>query len=111
MTGKNLYPYQQGVIDELLLEAVATEINRAQLHFHNIHDIDPRPTQIDRQRARYAMNAIAEGTGGVPESRPSIVIEVRGGVVQDVLNVPPGVEYEIKDYDSLDEPTETGRAA
>ncbi len=35
--------------------------------------------------------------------RPPIIIEVRGGVVEDVLNVPPGIEYEIRDYDSQDE--------
>jgi hypothetical protein len=27
------------------------------------------------------------------------VIEVRGGVVQDVSHVPPGYEYVVKDYD------------
>ena len=47
-------------------------------------------------KAAYA--AIAEATGSSPpESRKPIMIEVRGGVVQDVLNVPPGYEYEIKD--------------
>jgi hypothetical protein len=34
--------------------------------------------------------------------RIPIVIEVRGGVVNDVLNLPPGLQYEIKDYDDLD---------
>lgn len=33
------------------------------------------------------------------ESRPPIVIEVRGGIVQEVRNVPPGFEYEIVDHD------------
>jgi hypothetical protein len=31
-----------------------------------------------------------------------IVIEVRGGVVQEVRNVPHGIEYEIVDHDNLD---------
>lgn len=59
--------------------------------------------------------AIAEATSSSsPQPRKPIVIEVRGGVVQDVQNVPPGYEYEIKDYDDLEveEKTEkTGRPA
>jgi hypothetical protein len=40
----------------------------------------------------------------VPFTKPCpIVIEVRGGIVQDVRNVPPGYEYEVRDYDSLEE--------
>jgi hypothetical protein len=56
--------------------------------------------------------AIAEATGNsAPEPRKPIVIEVRGGVVQDVLNVPSGYEYEIKDYDDIeaDEEAAVGR--
>ena len=53
--------------------------------------------------------AIAEATSGTPQGRQPIVIEVRGGVVQDVLNVPPGIDYEIRDYDSQEETAETGR--
>lgn len=53
--------------------------------------------------------AIAEATSGPPEPQPPIIIEVLGGIVQDVLNVPPGIEYEIRDYDSADEPAESGR--
>src|SRR5262249_1570270 len=33
--------------------------------------------------------------------RQPIVIEVRGGIVQEVRNVPPGYAYEIKDYDHM----------
>jgi hypothetical protein len=53
---------------------------------------------------RESVAAIAEANGLIPLNciRP-IVIEVRGGVVQDVLNVPPGIEYEIRDYDNLEE--------
>jgi hypothetical protein len=47
-----------------------------------------------------ALAVIAEATFGLPEPRLPIVIEVRGGVVQDVLNVPYGIEYEIRDCDS-----------
>jgi hypothetical protein len=39
------------------------------------------------------------------------VIEVRGGVVEDVLNVPSGLEYEIRDYDSLEDITDDRRPA
>lgn len=54
--------------------------------------------------------AIAEATSGPPEPQPPIVIEVRGGVVQDVLNVPSGIEYEIRDYDNPpDDSAESGR--
>lgn len=50
-----------------------------------------------------ARTVIAEVTADAsPEPRKPIVIEVQGGVVQGVLNAPPGYQYEIKDYDSLD---------
>ena len=53
---------------------------------------------------REAIAAIAEANGKVsPDRTKPIVIEVRGGVVQDVLNVPPGIEYEIRDYDNQEE--------
>ncbi len=53
---------------------------------------------------REAKAAIAEATGKVsPDLRKPIVIEVRGGVVQDVLNVPSGIECEIRDYDNQEE--------
>jgi hypothetical protein len=45
--------------------------------------------------------AIANATREVsPDLTKPIVIEVRGGVVQDVLNVPSGIEYEVRDYDN-----------
>ena len=53
---------------------------------------------------REAKAAIGNATSEVsPALRKTIVIEVRGGVVQDVLNVPPGIEYEIRDYDNQEE--------
>ncbi|SRR5579883_224061 len=62
---------------------------------------------------REAIAVIQEATDGSPsETRKPIVIEVRGGVVQDVHNVPPGYQYEIKDYDNLEaESSDGGRAA
>jgi hypothetical protein len=44
----------------------------------------------------------AVGADSHPPAEP-IIIEVFGGVVQDVLNVPEGIEYEIKDYDNMEE--------
>ena len=61
------------------------------------------------QAYREALAAIADATGGAPDARLPIIIEVRGGVVQDVLNVPPGIGYEIRDFDNLDEPSDAGR--
>jgi len=53
---------------------------------------------------REAVAAITEATGHMtPGSPKPIVIEVRGGVVQHVLNVPPGIGYEIRDYDNPEE--------
>src|SRR5262249_29761818 len=50
-----------------------------------------------------ADQAIAEATCGTPPApRKPIVIEVRGGMVQDVLNLPPGHDCEVKDYDSIE---------
>ena len=47
-----------------------------------------------------------EWTKGKPAAespqRP-IIIEVYGGVVQDVLNVPPGYSYKVRDYDNEDD--------
>jgi hypothetical protein len=61
---------------------------------------------------REAVAVIAEATGSSPpETRKPIVIEVLGGLVQDVLNLPPGYGYEIKYYDNLeaDEKAASGR--
>jgi hypothetical protein len=56
-----------------------------------------------------ARTVISEATNGTPQERQLIVIEVRGGVVQDVLNVPAGTRYEIRDYDNQEETAEAGR--
>lgn len=58
---------------------------------------------------REAIAAIEEANGVAPDTPPPIVIEVRGGVVQDVFNLPPGIGYEIRDYDNSEEPVEPGR--
>lgn len=65
------------------------------------------------QAWREALSVIEEATGSSPAAlRKPIVIEVLGGVVQDVLNVPPGYEYEIKDYDDIEADEEAaGRPA
>jgi hypothetical protein len=60
----------------------------------------------DDARTR-ALVAIAKARVDAPSpltsaSRRPIIIEVRGGVVQDVQNVPPGFDYEIIDYDDLE---------
>jgi hypothetical protein len=57
---------------------------------------------------REAVAAIAEATrGACLESPKPIVIEVRGGIVQDVLHIPSGYEYEVKDYDNIEANDET----
>ncbi len=60
-----------------------------------------------------AVAAVAEATGSPSlEPHPPIVVEVRGGVVQDVRNVPPGYDYQVEDYDNLEaEEEEAGRPA
>jgi hypothetical protein len=57
-----------------------------------------KQTAIDNARA-----AIAQTNGETPSSRDrTLTIEVRGGVVQDVSNVPPGWDYEIIDHDNAE---------
>ena len=48
-------------------------------------------------------NAIAQASGKTPSGADrTLIIEVRGGVVQEVSNVPPGWDYEIIDYDNAE---------
>jgi hypothetical protein len=61
---------------------------------------------------REAVAVIVEAAGSSPPEPPKpIVVEALGGLVLDVLNIPPGYEYEIKDYDNLeaDEEAASGR--
>jgi hypothetical protein len=52
------------------------------------------------EAARACSAAIAQAAGETPPGRDrTLTIEVRGGVVQDVSNVPPGWDYEIIDHD------------
>ena len=51
------------------------------------------------EAARACRAAVAEATGEDPERREPIVIKVRGGGVQGVRNVRPGVAYWIVDHD------------
>jgi len=61
-----------------------------------------RLDEMDTQIA-LAAEAVTEATGNARmQPRKPIVIEVRGGVVQDVQNVPPGYQYEVKDYDNIE---------
>jgi hypothetical protein len=50
-----------------------------------------------------ARHLTAEATGAAPMEPPEpIIIEVRGGVVQNVRHVPPGYQYEVTDYDNIE---------
>jgi hypothetical protein len=56
------------------------------------------------EAALACQEGIAEATNAaVCVSCKPIIIEVLGGVVQEVRNVPPGIEYEILDHDDLEE--------
>jgi hypothetical protein len=56
------------------------------------------------EAARACELAVAEATDEPStEPRKPIVIEVRGGIVQEVSNVPVGYEYVVKDYDDPDD--------
>jgi hypothetical protein len=97
----------QGVIRDLIgaLEDLLAQIN----------DLQGESSCIDEdilQGKAYAAAcaALAQATGH-HDTRPRqpIIIEVRGGVVQDVLNLPPGIDCEIRDYDNQDETAEAGR--
>jgi hypothetical protein len=55
------------------------------------------------EAARACADAIAQATEESPSSAArTLIIEVRGGVVQDVSNVPPGWDYEIIDHDNAE---------
>ena len=71
-------------------------IKDALYHFRHLGD----------DQAVEAMRHIAERIE--PDAR-TVRIEVRGGVVQEVSNVPPGWSYEVVDHDDLDNETAGGR--
>jgi hypothetical protein len=56
---------------------------------------------LDQATAAITDGAL-EADAAVAADVPKIRIEVRGGVVQDVSNVPPGWHYQIVDYDDLE---------
>jgi hypothetical protein len=61
-------------------------------------------SQIDHESRLIAEAAIAEATTYPPSVSPlPIVITVRGGVVQDVQNLPDGRAYKVRDYDDREE--------
>jgi hypothetical protein len=83
------------------LTLVAATLLR-ELHYHDV--------ALDLLLScRATRKVIAEATGDPFQPGKPIVIEVRGGVVQDVLNVPPGIQYEIRDFDIPEESSEDGR--
>jgi hypothetical protein len=74
-------------------------------------EVEGRDFVMENDDAVYTLNELidsarhltAEATGAAPmKPREPIIIEVRGGVVQDVLNVPPGYQYEVTDYDNIE---------
>jgi hypothetical protein len=91
---------------ELLVEASAALL--ARIDNITTEEFSRGGDRFEREALRAA---IAEATGNAPpEPRKPIVIEVRGGVVQEVRNVPPGYEYEIVDHDDR-EADDAGRPA
>jgi hypothetical protein len=72
---------------------------------------DDERTALDAAyRAAEATLAKAAGHARSALQTPFIIV-VRGGIVQAVHNVPPGYEYEIRDYDSQEETADEGRPA
>jgi hypothetical protein len=68
-------------------------------------DLDMRTgdCSFDECPSFIARAAIAKTTGEMSSgSHRTLTIEVRGGVVQDVSNVPPGWDYEIIDHDNAE---------
>ena len=89
-----------------LLEALQEAISEVEYQHSEMLTAEERAHPRGSGWARVydkAKAALAKALSGtLSESRKPIVIEVRGGVVQDVLNVPPGYEYEVKDYDAIE---------
>jgi hypothetical protein len=55
------------------------------------------------EAARACSGAIAQATEETPTCGDrTLTIEVRGGIVQEVSNVPPGWDYEIIDHDNAE---------
>jgi hypothetical protein len=70
-------------------------------------EVETCQTVLQKAQAVIAeTNGYADRSGAASESRQPIVIEVRGGVVQEVRNVPPGWEYKIRDHDDRAEHVE-----
>lgn len=102
---------ERGAVSKLLEALTARELQlREFIQWHHRNGVGYCEEMEDAWEQARA--AIAEAAGGFsPEPRKPIVIEVRGGVVQGVQNVPPGYQYEIKDYDNLEaESSDGGRA-
>jgi hypothetical protein len=93
---------EQGVVAELLEACQYVQPHLEEyVHWHHKHQ---GGCSVEMEQALDLINAVIAKTAGssLAAPRKPIVIEVRGGVVQEVLNVPPGYDYEVKDYDNIE---------
>lgn len=114
----NGYPWDEWRVDTAETEGVLLHAdgnarlrNSADRLLQACQNVVDRWEQGDLAEAVRACQGAIDEAGGRSESetRKPIIIEVRGGVVQDVQNVPPGYEYEIKDYDDIEAEEEAAR--
>ena len=93
---------EQDAVSKLLAALTACELQLRE--YVQWHHRNAGGCSVEIEEAwEQTCNAISEATGSSsPEPRKPILIEVHGGVVQNVLNMPPGYQYEIKDYDRLE---------
>jgi|SRR5579883_992957 len=105
------YPWDEWRVDTAEADEVLSQLDgRARLRAAADNLLLACRMVVDRwehgnlaEAARACRDAVAEATGeALTEHREPIVIEVRGGVVQHVSNVPTGYGYVVKDYDDLD---------
>jgi hypothetical protein len=81
-------------------------LQRAEFLMRRVSDGDHRALENLLSAADQALDAIADAAGETPHTtNRTLTIEVRGGVVQDVSNVPPGWDYEIIDHDNAEQIT------
>jgi hypothetical protein len=103
--GRIASPEQQAANGRLIVAApkILAALRRAEFLMRRVSDGDHRALENLLSAADQARAAIAEATGELPSSGDrTVTIEVRGGVVQEVSNVPPGWDYEIIDYDNAE---------
>ncbi len=103
--GRIASPEQQAANGRLIVAApkLLEALRRAEFLMRRVSDGDHRALENLLSAADQALDAIAVATGEQPSSAdPTLIIEVRGGVVQEVSNVPPGWDYEIIDHDNAE---------